>query len=55
MVTMRPASGSAFGVECRNPAQTRGAMLDRDRPSLELTESRARARLRVPEQTGTGS
>ena len=32
MVTLAPASHSAFGVQVRNPASTWGAFLDCDRP-----------------------
>lgn len=35
MVTVPSRAGKAFGVECRNPAWNRGAMLDRDRPFSE--------------------
>src|SRR6187402_2541106 len=34
MVTRRPASGSAFGVQLRHPARMRGALLARERPPL---------------------
>jgi len=39
MVASRPAAATAFGVECRNPAPTRGAMLDRERPPIPIGRS----------------